>query len=230
MSDTLTASATANTTTMFTISAIVGNQLSVEFTGLASNRPSTYGNFLVVWTNQDAIPYNNVNPNGFVEISGDNSQGSQVFEGLTVDINTSYVVGYAVGPKINSGGQLWGNVCSTGFVPASGASTYQVPTITSLAAQANSVTMNFLLPDGATPHTNGAWVGIWQSGQASYNTPPLASNSINVDFSSGGAAINGLNMLRGQIYTVALFTSGYKAGSGGTNIQTAMACTATLTT
>ncbi|OEJ99124.1 hypothetical protein A8C32_08085 [Flavivirga aquatica] len=223
------ATAVQNPTTEIKVSAIVGNQLQVQYTGLPGNRPNTYGNYLVVWRNQNSIPYNDPNPDGYVEITGDSSQGSQVFEEVKIQVGVTYVVGYAVGPKLSSG-QDWGNVCTTCFIDTSQQSSYIEPEITDLVASTDSVTMNYKLPNGASPQENGAWVGIWQTGNASYDTPPIAVNSINNPSSIGGAAINGVTILIGQIYTVALFTSGWKAGPGGTNVQTAMACTATITT
>lgn len=216
-------------TTSISIDAVVGNQLQVSFTGMPNNLPNTYGNFLVVWRNQNTIPWNDPNPDGVTAITVNHSQGTQVFENITVQVGVSYVVGYAVGPKASTD-QIWRNVCSTGFVPDSGDSTYQSPAISLLSVGADSVSLNFTLPDGDTPKTNGAWVGIWQTGQASYATPPKASNSVNIDSSSGGCAINNVAILRGQTYTVALFTSGWKAGAGGANVQTAMACSTTFNT
>jgi hypothetical protein len=229
MSTTIEAAVAANPTTQLKISAVVGNQLSVQYTGLPNNLPNSYGNYLVVWRNQDTIPWNNPTPDGFVSILGNNSQGSQVFENITVQVGVSYVVGYAVGPKSESG-QTWRNVCSSGFVPVTGASTYLESSVSNVQPLTDSVSMDFQLPAGATPKTNGAWVGIWQSSQASYSTAPIASNMIGLDSSQGGAAINGVAILRGQVYTVALFTSGWQAGAGGSNVQTAMACTATFNT
>ncbi|WP_271782926.1 hypothetical protein [Aquimarina algiphila] len=223
------ATAVQNPTTQIEINAIVGNQLSVQYTGLPGNRPDTYGNYLVVWRNQNSIPYNDPNPDGFVEITGDTSQGSQVFENITVQPGVTYVVGYAVGPKL-SPGQEWGNVCTTCFITTDQKTSYITPELTDLVAATDSVTMNYKLPSGASPKENGAWVGIWQTGNASYDQAPIAANSIQNPSSQGGAAINGVQILIGQIYTVALFTSGWKAGPGGTNVQTAMSCAATITT
>ncbi len=219
-------------TTSIQISAVAGNQLAVMYTGLPNNLPNTYGNYLVVWRNQNTIPWNDQNPDGYVAVGVNHSQGSQVFDNITVQVGVSYIVGYAVGPKGSTAGTTWMNICTTGFVPADASAPmeYTTPVLNNVKALADSVTMDFQLPDGATPKTNGAWVGIWQSGQASYTTPPKAANAIGLDSSQGAAAINNVAILRGQSYTVALFTSGWKAGAGGTNVQTAMACTASFTT
>lgn len=221
---------TSSQTTSIQISAIAGNQLSVQYTGLPNNLPNTYGNYLVVWRNQDTIPWNDADPDGFVAVEVNHSQGSQVFENITVAVGVSYVVGYAVGPKGSASNLTWENVCATGFVPVSGPSTYTSPSLTNVQPLSDSVSMNFQLPDGATPNTNGAWVGIWQTGQASYTTEPIASNAVSLDSSQGSTAINGVTILRGQTYTVALFTSGWQKGPSQGNIQTAIACTATFTT
>lgn len=219
------AATTPDQTTNIVVSAIEGNQLTVKYTGMPSNLANTYGNYLVCWRNQNTIPWNDSSPAGYEVVKINDSQGSQVFEKVTVAAGVSYVVGYAVGPK-GSDSNPWKNVCTTGFIPVAGdPGQYITPLLSVNGYEADSVSVNFTLPDGCTPNTNGAWIGIWQSGQASYSTPPKASNSINLDSSQGGAGINSLNLiLRGQSYTVALFTSGWKAGAGGANVQTAMAC------
>lgn len=219
------AATTPDQTTSITVTAVEGNQLQVSYVGMPSNLANTYGNFLVCWRNQNTIPWNDPTSSGYEVVKVNNSQGSQVFENITVAAGVSYVVGYAVGPK-GSDLTIWKNVCTTGFVPAAGdPGQYLTPELAVTAYASDSVALNFQLPDGCSPKTNGAWVGIWQSGQPSYTTPPKAANAINLDSSQGGAGINATNLiLRGQSYTVALFTSGWKAGAGGANVQTAMAC------
>jgi hypothetical protein len=223
-------SPTPDQTTSIQIFAVVGNQLQVQFTGMPSNQPNNYGNYLAVWKNQNTIPWNSAAADGYVAVQGNSSQSGQVFENIKVEVGVSYVVGYAVGPKLTGAMQVWGNICTSGFVPASGDSTYLSPSLSNVLALSNSVSMNFQLPFGATPKTNGAWVGIWQTGQPSYTVQPMGSNIIGLDSSQGGAAINGISILRSQIYTVALFASGYKAGAGGVHVLTAMTCSSTFTT
>ncbi|MEZ5016157.1 MAG: hypothetical protein R2800_03840 [Flavipsychrobacter sp.] len=220
------------TTAITNIPVVVGNLLSASYEGLPNNLPNSYGNYLVVWRNQNTIPWNDATPDGYAPIEGNSSQGSQVVDQIEINVGVSYIVGYAVGPKGSGANMTWENVCATAFIPASATDpvTYKSSALNNFQVLSDSVTMNFQLPDGATPKTNGAWVGIWQTGQASYTTAPVASNAITIDSSQGGAAINGVSILRGQVYTVALFTSGWKAGAGGVNVQTAMACTATITT
>ena len=225
----------STSTTDFTLSAPSGNQLSVNYVGMPGNRPSTYGNYIVIFKNQSTIPYNDPNPETFELVTGDSSQGTQVVP-LTLAINTSYIVGYAVGSKLSSGSQQeWGNIVSTGFIPASSPSdpstyTYFQPALTQVTPQANSVTMNYSLPTGCTPKSNGAWVAIWQSGSPSYTLPPMGAAQIALDSASGSAAINGVDIVIGQTYTVGLFMSGWQAAQGGANIQTSLACSSTFST
>lgn len=228
----LSASVSAKTlTTSIKISAVTGNQLAVEYKCLPGNLPNSYSNYLVAWKAYDSIPWNDTSADAYAVISGNKSQGSQELD-LIVEVGQEYVVGFAVGPKGDKDSLLWKNVCSTGSVPSddSQETTYVNPELSDFQVLSNSVSMKFRLPEGATPKSNGAWIGIWQTGSASYTTPPMGAAAISLDSSRGGASINGLKIARDQTYTVALFTSGWKAGTGGTNVQTAMACTATINT
>ncbi len=219
----------ASQTTQILKSIVTGNQVLVQFADLPNNLPNSYGNYVAIWRNQNTIPWNNTSPDGYAAITGNSSQGAQTVD-VSIAPGVSYVVGYGVGPKVGTGNQMWANICASMYVPATGASTYLSPALTDFQIFPDTVMINFQLPSGATPVTNGAWIGIWQTSDASYTTPPIAANSINLNSSQGSAAINGVNVQRGQTYTVALFTSGWKAGAGNTNVQTAMACTITATT
>jgi hypothetical protein len=222
-----------NVTTGITAKGVSGNQINVHFTGLPGNLPNNYGNYLVCWRSQDAIPYNDASPEGFVAIAINKSEGSQELPVL-FQVNVGYIIGYAVGPKATATTeQLWKNVCATAYIPPSSSdpNIYFSPTLSKFDYDTDSISMSFQLPSGCSPQSNGAWVGVWQTGVPSYTTPPIASAPITINSSQGAASINGVQVLRDQTYTVALFMSGYKAGGGGTsNVQTAMACSATLNT
>ncbi len=218
-------------TTKIELEAVQGTQLTVIFDGLPGNTPKTYGNYVVAWRNQDSIPYNDPNDDDFQAIELNTSQGSEVLSQIVIAPGVTYVVGYAVGPKLASPKQLWGNVCTTGFIAGGGAPiTYIEPDLYDLKVRADSISMQYLLPDGATPQSNGAWIGVWESGQASYSTKPKWKAQIGSDSNRGGAFINGMQIVIGQVYTVALFTSGFGAGPDGTDVQTAMACTTSVAT
>jgi hypothetical protein len=219
------------TTTKIEIRGVQGTQLTVKLTGLPGNTPKTYGNYLVLWRNQNSIPYNDPNDNEFQAIEINTSQGTEVFSDVTIAPNVTYVVGYAVGPKLVEPKQIWGNICTTGFyVNDVDPVIYTEPSLYDLSVDADSISMKYLLPDGANPNANGAWIGVWESGQASYNTAPKWKARIGSTSNRGGAFINGMKIVIGQVYTVALFTSGFGAGPDGTDVQTAMSCTTTVAT
>jgi len=225
-----TGNAPINNTTSINTKGSSGNVVNVHYKCLPDNQPENYGNFLVCWRSQNAIPWTNDEPDGYAGVVDNKSSGSQQLE-VDFAVNQSYIVGYGVGPKGAAGsGQLWKNVCATAYIGADGTTIFQSPELTDFDFDSDSVGMNFKLPDGCMPKTNGAWVGIWQTGIPSYTTPPIAAGRINIDSSQGGAFINGVKILRRQTYTVALFTSGWKAGKNETNVQTAMACSATIQT
>ncbi len=218
-------------TTQFHAPSVTGNAILVAYNTLPGNRPNSYGNYVAIWQNHNSIPWNTP-PLKVQKIVDNTPSGSMTFGGLDITQN-SYILGYSVGPELSSPHQPQGNICSTVFVPESGGSTptseNSQPSLTYIPGGSTSVSVNFNnLPSGILPQTNGAWIGIWQGSQASYNNPPMASNSVQVDSSEGTAFINGVNIRRGWTYTIALFMSGW-IGEGKNNDQHPMACTVTFT-
>lgn len=215
-------------TTSIRIGEIIGNQFTIDFDGLPSNNPDKYSNYLVVWRNSNTVPWTDAS-DAYAQVLATKSQGSQVIE-VPLQVDASYIVGYAVGAKGDKDPTIWKNVCATGFIPKIGdPGEYFSPSLSDFVLRSDSISLKYELPDLATPKTNGAWIGIWEAGVPSYTQAPKASNAISMDTARGGALINGVKILRGQTYTVALFTSGWKAGTAGANVQTAMACSASFT-
>ncbi|RBL89315.1 hypothetical protein [Chitinophaga flava] len=205
------------------------NFVSIYFDTLPGNKPSTYGNTVSIWQNADeTIPWDSP-AYKTKKIDKDTPNGDAIFEGLNLDLY-SYVLGYSVGPELGSGQQKYGNVCATAFVPAIGGDPI-APFSSSVKVGyigGNSLTADFILPPGVFPKTNGAWIGVWESSQASYTRQPDYSNNIQVDKARGSAYINGITIGRGATYTIGLFMSGW-AGGGRPNTLTTMACTFTFT-
>src|ERR1700748_3210015 len=143
-----TASLTAaiNVTTAITCKGISGNQINVHFTGLPGNLPNNYGNYLVCWRSQNAIPYNDNAPEGFVAIAINKSEGSQELPVL-FQVGVGYIIGYAVGPKSAApNDQLWKNVGSTAYIPPAGDNIYTSPSLSNFDFDTDSIAMNFQLP------------------------------------------------------------------------------------
>lgn len=216
----------ANTTnygTNFSIPAggVTGTSISLEFNTLPGNQPNAYGNMVAIWQNQNQIPWNQT-PLNTQAIPNNSQAGSVVFNGLNLTIN-SYIVGYAVGPKV-------ANICSTVFVPASSSSStgdsgFQTNiSISSLGS--TSLAVNYTTPTGYTPKTNKNWLGIWLSNAASYTTQPEWATPVSDDSSQGVAVFNSIGLRRGTTYTVAYFMGGY---DGSTRDLKAMAATMTFT-
>jgi hypothetical protein len=219
-----------SSTTQLVVTSAVADQISVAYNTMPGNQPNTYGNYVAIWQNSDSIPWN-TDPLQTQQIVSNTQAGDMIFSGLNITVN-SYIIGYGVGPQLTGTGvQKQGNICSTVFVPAvgGGAPTQFLPSIQVLSIGANSVAVSFNLPSGILPQSNGAWIGLWRAEQASYNNPPVAANSIQVNAGQGSGFINGVTIGRGLTYTIGLFMSGWGGGSSPNN-QKPLACSVTFMT
>ena len=222
-------------TTVLSTSYVTADTIGVTYKTMPGNQPNSYGNYVAIWQNTNSIPFNAPPPLKRQKIDTNTPDGDMVFSDLDVT-NNSYIVGYSVGPELGGGNQQkQGNICATDFIPAIGesdptspASRSFSPSLEMLHIGATSIAVQFDLPSGELPQSNGAWIGIWRAGQASHNNPPEAKNDIQVDASSGSAFINDIKIGRGLTYTVALFTSGW-CGPNAPSIQMPMACSVTFT-
>jgi hypothetical protein len=206
---------------------VTADSIDIIYACLPGNQPSTYGNFASIWQNSNSIPYG-TSPKYTNPAIGNTPDGTFNFPNLDLT-NNSYIVGFSVGPVLTSPGiQPYGNICATAFIPSvNGTPAIFDPTLNLLYVGTNSVSLQFNLPDNILPKSNGAWIGIWRSGQPSYTTPPAASAAISVDAPNGSCAINDFPIGRGLTYTVGLFTSGFI--KGGVSKQTALATSLTFT-
>ena len=144
-------------TTSIIINSVTGNQVGVSYTGLNGNNPGANGNFIAIFqaTSQD-FPFGTTNkPIATAPING-NSSGSIIIPAAIL-VNTAYVVGYAVGAVATTPVQPYANVCATGYIPPTGS---QYPTSSSslvlVDVESNSISINYTVPNGLTPGTNGA--------------------------------------------------------------------------
>jgi len=203
--------------------------LQVDYNTLSGNMPQTYGNYLAIWQdNQGVIPYNQAAQNTST-VGGNTQAGSTTFPVSSLSTN-GYVVCYAVGKQLTTPMQTYGNACSTAFLPAGSSTvTYTPGTVSYNSNGTNNLNLNYALPVGDSPSTNGAWVGLWNGTLPSYTTAPTAgAAAITSTSSSGIAFINGITLGRGATYTAALFTSGWNSSTPSSSVLTSMAATMTF--
>lgn len=206
----------------------LSSRLMIDYRTLFRNRPNTYGNYIAVWQQPDSlIPWDD-EPLIVKTINGDTPEGSMLVSELALTKH-SYVLGYAVGPQLFAGSrQEYGNICTTTFISSLDNGLLKInqmtPSISILASRSDSVAINYMLPTNIKPKTNGAWIGLWESSVASYKNPPMASNNISEDVSSGFAFIDQLELPVDRTYVIALFMSGWGGDNNSKHDQKAMAC------
>jgi hypothetical protein len=216
--------ATSNITAI-AIASIMPDTLIVNYTGLPGNMPGAYGNFITVFNSPaPQFPFGAGAPIATAQVTG-NTTGSIALQG-NFQAGTSYIAGYAAGPKTTGGAaQPYANVCATAFIPGSGGDAVTAVSTHSLNyLSSNMIVCRYDVLPGLTPGANGAWAGLWMGNMPSYSTPPQSSVPVNDSSSSGSIVFNNLAIMRGALYSIAFFMSGWEAGGKG-SVQTAMACT-----
>ncbi|BAI76247.1 hypothetical protein AZL_d04210 (plasmid) [Azospirillum sp. B510] len=218
---------TAKTTLALTL--LDDATLQVDYNTLSGNMPQTYGNYLGIWQdNSGNIPYNQTAQNTST-VNGNTQAGSTTFPVSSLTTN-GYVVCFAVGRQLTAPMQIYGNACSTAFLPPNSSTVIYTPgSLTYNSNGSNNLNLNYALPVGDSPSTNGAWVGLWKGSLASYTSAPnVGAAAITSTSSSGIAFINGIALGRGATYTAALFTSGWNAATPASSLLTTMAATVTF--
>jgi hypothetical protein len=211
--------------TSFTIqsSDVTGSQITCHYDTMPGNQPNSYGNTLYLWqTSQQFVPINTT-PTSSQKISSNQPNGSFIFQNLNVSIE-SYLVAYAVGNTVQ-------NIVASVFIPSGIPST---PTGTQPWMQVSnigstSVSIQYNMPVGMQPQSDGDWIGIWQGGQALlYSVAPMQFSAVSSNSNSGNSGMN-LNtpLQRGSTYTIGYFKGGYAATSPK---QQTLACSSTFNT
>ena len=206
------------------VTSVSGQAVGVSFNGLNGNNPGSYGNFISIFqTTSEDFPFGTTNkPIATYNVTG-NVSGSAVIP-ANILLNTAYVVGYSTGAQLSTPAQPYGNVCATAYIPPTGSN---FPTAGSSIVlndlQANSIACSYNLPDGLTPQANGAWAGLWVGNNPSFTIAPTSYAQINSNMAKGGPLIfNNVQISRGTLFSIALFTSGWVNGGTG-SAQTSMA-------
>jgi hypothetical protein len=217
--------------TSINVTSVSGNSVGVQYAGLPGNNPGGASNFIVIFqaTSPD-FPFGTGNkPIATFNVTG-NVSGAVTIP-ADILINTAYVVGYAVGPMATAPAQPYANVCATAYIPATG-SAYSAfsPSIGLMDVQSNSISCNYNLPASVLPQQNGAWAGLWVGNNPSYGAPPKFYAQINSNESTGGPLIfNNVQIIRGTLFSIGLFATGWQAGGIG-SAQSAMVATLQFST
>lgn len=216
-------------TTKLNVEQVTGDFIVTSYMTMPRNRPNTYKNYATVWQkSSDVIPWDEA-PKETETATSDQETGNIIFDKFTVTGN-SYVMGYAVGDLLTgSDQQRYGNICATAYIPAgatSATSTFQ-PSLTLGDVLPNLVTFTYTLPDGITPKTNGAWVGVWRAETASYTNPPQVAMLISKNVSSASQVFN-MDVGIGETYTLGLYMSGYSSTTPTQSDLTTLACSLTF--
>lgn len=228
---TLAASATASTTTTVTITNVTGTQINLSYSSNNGNQPSTFGNQVYIWQAGNEVPWTTPALKSQA-VPSNSPSGDLSFDGLDVT-NLSYIIGYAVGPAVTTGG-LWTqypNVVASAWVPPAGGGgqyEYFTPSINTSYIGSTSLSANFSFLSGFNPQAAGAWAGIWVGTSPSYYNPPKWFGQITGSNNTGVVSFNNIQIQRGTSYTLGLYPTGYASQQSSLGL-TRLAATYTFT-
>ena len=195
--------------TLFSVQSgqVSGNQIGFDYETMAGNQPHSYENTVFLWqTPAQSVPINTP-PKKSDPILSTQPDGSQFFKGLDIE-NYSYLLGYAVGKDVK-------NVVATVFVPTlnGGSPVSQPPSVTVDDIGSTSVSVQYTMPGGMQPQSDGDWIGIWEGEEALlYSEPPMQHSAVDSDSNNGFTAMNlRTGLRRGSTYTIGYFKGGYES-------------------
>lgn len=190
-----------------------GSLLNVGYSTPNGTRPATFGNRLLVWNaSADTVPWERP-PTASVPVLGDQPAGDQNITGVEIS-DSAYIVGYAIGP--DTAGSSWspyGNVVASAYIgpvrtdgaPVPGVS----PTLEVRFVGRTSLVFKATFPAGFQVPYAGAWAGIWTGRTASRTVLPQVAAQLTFPGDSGLSGLDSLHLRSGQIYTLAIFSSGF---------------------
>jgi hypothetical protein len=188
------------------IPAYSPNAIVVAYQTLPANTPQKNKNYVAVWEST-MIPWTEA-PIATATIPSDSQMGSVPITNLAVQ-QRAYIVGYAVGPKINDmcasatlfvGGQTGPTEsCSIGLTYVSD----------------DTLLIQYQTLDGYQPQTQNNWLGLY-AGVISpyYATPTLATLDIPSNTSQGNVSMSNLGLSIQSPYTLVYYM-------GATNAEAA---------
>lgn len=215
------ANATPQTTTVTVPDGgVTSTSVVVDYKTMNGNQPGTYSNGVAIYQGGPELPWGE-KPQKTQANLGATQDGTFPFTDLKIQ-DKAYVVVYAVGNDAGTTDFPLANVVATAsFTGTSGPHDLFVPYVKPTYVGTDSVVVEYSLPPGQTPQTNGHYLAMWESSTYSYTrTPDMGTQKITSDQSTRTQPWN-VSMLTGTTYTIA-----YVAGKK----QTDIACAVTFTT
>lgn len=171
--------------------------IAVDFDSLNGNLPETYANTIFVWE-AETVLWDSA-PDATFPVGANVTVGSQTLAGL--DSDTAYTLAYAVGSEVGT------TAATVTLTPGSSMRTQSIE-ISIEATTVGLIELGFDLPEEMNPAEYGHWVGIWPSSSLSpgNSVPPVGRASVETDQSQGSVALEGVELLRGVVYTIGYFT------------------------
>lgn len=181
------------------IDTVSSSSVVLRYETLAGNKPKSNGNMLLVaqGTHVPAGP----SDISLYPVVLDDADGYQTITNLDF-ASGPYVLGYTVGPRLDT-------VASVIILYIDGRSSPPFPTTIGLvAANANSVLVNYRTSYKYRPESYGNWLGLFEGGDAPFIQPREAYRTMKVsgDAPEGELAFNGLELVRGRLYTLVYYT------------------------
>jgi len=179
------------------ITGFSGTTVSTAYSGLPGNQPHSYDNVLSLWDGT-IIPWN-VPPTKQLQIAENVETGTEVLDGVRIT-QSSYTVGYGVGPKVS-------DICAIATLAAGGQITPpSAVTIGVGTIGTTSLVVHYQTLAGYLPKTSGNWIGLWTGQVSPYNAPDaLATVLIPDDENAGDVGINDIILTIDTTYTVIYF-------------------------
>ncbi|WP_329791274.1 hypothetical protein V1227_04975 [Lentzea sp. DG1S-22] len=146
--------------------AVGANGVTLGYTGLNGNHPSTYGNAVFVWQNEAAIPYG-APPLATTPLKGNSPSGTTSVE-FDVKVGLDYVLGYSTGGTVES-------IASWAYIPPQEEGFQYFSTTTAPVpggVTSDVVVVKYSTPAGNDAAANKDWAGIWVASTGSFTNPP----------------------------------------------------------
>ena len=207
-----------------------GDEVIVHYNTPDGNRPNDYGNQLYLWQAKH-IPWGEP-VHKQMPITLNDPDGDIVFSNLAMQ-DKDYIIGYSVGGEADTQSKYI-NVCTTARLPKNISSgtkkiEYFFSRILPLVESNDIFTVNYDFPYGFKPQENGSWLALWKGrSRIPYTDTDLFYKSpFRSDSDQGKLSLPDAGLIMGNLYTLALFMSGWN--DGGENIsQLAVAATVTF--
>ncbi len=180
------------------IKSFTGESITVEFSGLPANQPSTYKNFIAIWESS-VIPWV-IKPLRKIEIEVNTEAGTLTIDGLIISKN-SYVIGYGVGSDI-------GDISASAVLQRGRSRSPSLNVNFEIKDLKNNVlSVGYKTLYGYLSKSNGNWIGLWEGYVSPYNLPPnaIAKTEVNNYSNEGVVELKDLSLADNIVYTLIYF-------------------------